>query len=219
MSTDKDSFDSVKQTAVAWTLALSSGVEIVLVIYLTLKEIFKKTGDSYVLKDQYTIYFVTLVIIGLSFKLLIIDALFKDEIKTKNSCSIFLSTFVPDFFVALAYACMMLKTFFLLINFNDTKQSYQQNNKKRKKYSNIGLLVYLGILLVMMFLRCCNTCQRDRVQRSIEEALPFLSSRKLITILITLKNIPLITLSVMLVMLALKDYFKSKRLLFGMIVG
>jgi hypothetical protein len=51
MSSDKDSFDSVKQTAVAWTLALSSGVEIVLVIYLTLKEIFKKTGDSYVLKD------------------------------------------------------------------------------------------------------------------------------------------------------------------------
>lgn len=120
-SSDKDSFDSLKQSAVAWTLAMSAIAEIVLVLYLTLKEIFKKTGDSYVLKDQYTIYFVTLVIIGLSFKILIIDALFKDEIKTKNSCSIFLSTFVPDFFVALAYACMMLKTFFLLINFNDTK--------------------------------------------------------------------------------------------------
>lgn len=120
-SSDKDSFDSLKQSAVAWTLAMSAIAEIILVLYLTLKEIFKKTGDSYVLKDQYTIYFVTLVIIGLSFKILIIDALFKDEIKTKNSCSIFLSTFVPDFFVALAYACMMLKTFFLLINFNDTK--------------------------------------------------------------------------------------------------
>ena len=218
-STDKDSFDSVKQAAVAWTLAMSAVVEIVLVVYLTLKEIFKKTGDSYVLKDQYTIYFVTLIIIGLSFKVLIIDALYKDEIKTKNSCSIFLSTFVPDFFVALAYACMMLKTFFILINFKDTKQSYQTNNKKRKKYSNIGLMVYLAILLIMMFLRCCNTCQRDRVQRSVEEALPFLMSRRLITILIFLKNIPLIALSVMLVMLAMKDYFKSKRLLFGMIVG
>ena len=162
---------------------------------------------------------MTLVIIGLSFKMLIIDALYKDEIKTKNSCSIFLSTFVPDFFVALAYACMMLKTFFLLINFNDTKQSYQQNNKKRKKYSNIGLLIYLAILLVMMFLRCCNTCQRDRVQRRIEDALPFLQSRRLIVVLISLKNVPLIALSVMIVMLALKDYFKSKRLLFGMIVG
>jgi len=126
---------------------------------------------------------------------------------------------VPDFFVALAYACMMLKTFFLLINFNDTKQSYQQNNKKRKKYSNIGLLIYLAILLVMMFLRCCNTCQRDRVQRRIEDALPFLQSRRLIVVLISLKNVPLIALSVMIVMLALKDYFKSKRLLFGMIVG
>jgi len=148
---------------VAWTLAMSSVGEIGLVIYLTLKEIFKKTGDSYVLKDQYTIYFVTLIIIGLSFKILILDALYKNEIKTRNSCSIFLSTFVPDFFVAIAYACMMLKTFFLLINFSDTKQSYQHNNKKRKKYSNIALLVYLTILLIMMFLRCCNTCQRDRV--------------------------------------------------------
>jgi hypothetical protein len=133
-----------------------------------MKEIFKKTGDSYVLKDQYTIYFVTLVIIGLCFKMLIIDALFKDEIKTKNSCSIFLSTFVPDFFIALAYACMMLKALLLLLNFSDTKKSYQQNDKRRKKVSNTCLMVYLVILLIMMFLRCCNTCQRDRVEKSIE---------------------------------------------------
>jgi len=50
-NTDKDNFDSVKQSAVAWTLATSAAVEIVLVVYLTLKEIFKKTGNSYVLKD------------------------------------------------------------------------------------------------------------------------------------------------------------------------
>ena len=139
-----------------------------------MKEIFKKTGDSYVLKDQYTIYFVTLVIIGLCFKMLIIDALFKNEIGTKNSCSIFLSTFVPDFFVALAYACMMLKAFFLLLNFADTKKSYLQKNKKRRKISNIGLLIYLCLLLVMMFLRYCNTCQRDKVGKKIEQALGFL---------------------------------------------
>jgi hypothetical protein len=74
-----------------------------------------------VLKDRYTIYFVTLVIIGMCFKVLIIDALLKDEISVKNSCSMFLSTFVPEFFVALAYTCLMLKTIFLYINFKDTK--------------------------------------------------------------------------------------------------
>lgn len=44
-------------------------------------------------------------------------------------------------------------------------------------------------------------------------------SRRLITILIFLKTTPLIALGVMLVMLTLKDYFRSKRVLFGLIVG
>jgi hypothetical protein len=114
-----------------WTLAAAAGAEIFLVLYITMKEIFKKTGDSYVLKDQYTIYFVTLIVIGLSFKLLVVDSYFKDEIRAKNSCSIFLSTFVPDFFVALAYSCLMIKSWFLVKNFTETKQSYQENNKKR----------------------------------------------------------------------------------------
>jgi len=36
---------------IAWTLASAAAAEIVLVLYITMKEIFKKTGDSYVLKD------------------------------------------------------------------------------------------------------------------------------------------------------------------------
>ena len=109
---------------IAWTLLAAAAAEIVLVLYITMKEIFKKTGDSYVLKDQYTIYFVTLLVIGLSFKMLIIDAFFKEEIQSRNSCSLFLSTFVPDFFVALAYACLMIKSILLVKNFGETKQSY-----------------------------------------------------------------------------------------------
>jgi hypothetical protein len=109
---------------IAWTLFAAAAAEIVLVLYITMKEIFKKTGDSYVLKDQYTIYFVTLLVIGLSFKMLIIDAFFKEEIQSRNSCSLFLSTFVPDFFVALAYACLMIKSILLVKNFSETKQSY-----------------------------------------------------------------------------------------------
>lgn len=67
---------------------------------------------------------MTLIIIGLTFKLLIIDSLYKNEISDQKACSMFLSTFVPDFFVAIAYACLMLKSIFLLINFRDTYDSY-----------------------------------------------------------------------------------------------
>ena len=69
-----------------------------------------------------------------------------------------MSTFVPDFFVALAYACLMIKSALIVRNFSESKQSYQENQKKRVKYSNFGLMAYMIILLMMMFLRCCNTC-------------------------------------------------------------
>lgn len=117
--------DPILDTAIASTLAVCSVGEIVFILYLTFKDIFKKTGDSFVLKDQYTIYFVTLVVIGLFFKLSIIDALLKEEISTRNSCSMFLSTYVPEFFVTLAYTCIALKTVFLFKNIKDSKQSYQ----------------------------------------------------------------------------------------------
>ena len=157
-SLNRGSVDAT-EIAVATTLAIFSLAEIFFVLYLTQKEIFKKTGDSFILKDQYTIYFVTLVVIGLFFKILIIDALMKEEISTSiNSCSIFLSTFVPEFFITLAYTCMALKSTFLYLNIKDTKQSYQEKNKKRKRIADVLLMIYLAILLLAMFLRCCNTC-------------------------------------------------------------
>ena len=75
------------------------------------------------------------------------------------------------------------------------------------------------ILLVMMFLRCCNTCQREKVGKSIEQILPFLSSRRLVSILIFLKTIPVVTISIAFIMLSMKDFFKSKILLFGLVVA
>jgi hypothetical protein len=146
-------------------LALSAFALICFVLFITKREIFKKTGDSFVLKDSNTIYFVTLVIIGMFFKILILDALAKEEISTQNSCSMFLSTFVPEFFIALAYTCMSLKSVFLFVTTRDTKQSYQKSNKTRRRIADIALMLYLGLLLILMFLRCCSTCQRDKVGR------------------------------------------------------
>ena len=62
-----------KEKFISYSLAGTSGMALFFVIYLTVKEILKKTNDSFVLKDQYTIYFVTLVIISLLFKMMIID--------------------------------------------------------------------------------------------------------------------------------------------------
>jgi hypothetical protein len=43
--------DRGKEIAVTILLAASSLAEIGFILYLTVKEIFKKTGDSFVLKD------------------------------------------------------------------------------------------------------------------------------------------------------------------------
>ena len=74
------------------------------------------------------------------------------------------------------------------------------------------------ILLAMMFLRCCNTCQRDKVQKSIEDVLPFLSSRTLVTFLIFLKTFPIVIISITFIILSTKDYFRPKALLFALVV-
>lgn len=51
MSEDASKDDPVTQKVVAISLAVFSFAEICFVLYLTAKEIFKKTGDSFVLKD------------------------------------------------------------------------------------------------------------------------------------------------------------------------
>jgi len=73
-------------------------------------------------------------------------------------------------------------------------------------------------LLIMMFLRCLNTCQRDIVKDNIEEILSFLNSRKLVTLLLSLKIIPIIVISITFIMLSMNDYFRSKTLLFSLVV-
>jgi hypothetical protein len=193
--------------------------EIGLILYLTFKEIFKKTGDTFVLKDEYTIYFVTLVVICLFFKILIIDALLKEEIRTKNSCSMFLSTYVPEFFLTLAYTCIAIKSIFLYLNIKDSKETYQRRNRKRKQYADIALIIYLAFLMAVMFLRCMNTCQADMMKEFFSKNLPFVASRKLISAITILKTIPLLVISVLLVMLCRTEMFFGKKPIIQIAVG
>ena len=147
-----------KEKFISFSLAGTSCIALVLVLYLTVKEIFKKTNDSFVLKDQYTIYFVTLALISLLFKMTLIDTAIKEETAFKNSCSMYLSTFVPEYFLNLAYSCMAVKAIFLYLNIKDTKKSYNERNKFRLRVANILSIIYLTVLTVVLFLRCLNTC-------------------------------------------------------------
>lgn len=42
---------TVKEKFISYSLAATSGMALILVLHLTVKEIFKKTNDSFVLKD------------------------------------------------------------------------------------------------------------------------------------------------------------------------
>ncbi len=152
---------------------------------------------------------MTLIVIGLTFKLMIIDSLFKDEIRDHQSCSMFLSTFVPDYFIAIGYACLMLKAVFIIINFKDTKESYQEENKERMKKANKWLLGYSAVLTCVMFLRYFNTCERQKIGKRIDTgALSFIMQRsRTVSVFIALKIIPLLVFMGALLILSRKPFF------------
>lgn len=184
---------------------------IVFILYLTVKEILKKTSDSFVLKDQYTIYFVTLTVISLIFKITIIDTQLKEETSFKNSCSMFLSTFVPEFFLNLAYTCMAIKAVFLWLNIRDTKNSYNERNKGRLRVANVLYITYLSVLTAVMFLRCLNTCQREKVQWAIEDFITFMDGRELTILSLLLKTLSLFVFCAFLCLLRSTNFFTGKR--------
>ncbi len=74
-------YDQPFQAPITWVLGVAAGLELCFVLFITVKDIFKEKKENYILKDQHTIYFVTLVVIGLTFKMLVVDSLLKDELR------------------------------------------------------------------------------------------------------------------------------------------
>lgn len=83
------------------------------------------------LKDEYTVFYVTFVLIGLFFKLLVIDTYYKDELEKKNSCSMFVSTYLPEAFFLLGTYLFMQKTALLQYIVKDNETTYRQKQKIR----------------------------------------------------------------------------------------
>ena len=99
--------------------------------------------------------------LSLIFKLFIIDTYFKDEIKIARLCSMFISDYMPQFFLDISCCLVSAKAVMLyLMSKNDTIATHIQNSKRRNSISNkILLFVFFG-LFVLMNIRYTNSCYR-----------------------------------------------------------
>jgi len=67
--------------------------------------------------------------------------------------------------------------------------------------------------MIVMFLRCMNTCQRDKVGVLIEKNVQWLASRNLVGVITILKFLPLLVLAIALFILKKTEYFKPYKTL------
>ena len=79
-----------------WSIFGLSLTWIAAISYTTVRDLMKYDSDHLsVLKDQYTVFYITFVLLALTFKLAIVDTHFKDEIKNARVCSMFISDYLP----------------------------------------------------------------------------------------------------------------------------
>jgi predicted nucleic acid-binding Zn ribbon protein len=134
-------------------------------IYMTLFRDLMKFDREYlsVLKDQHTVFFAAFILLSLLFKLFILDTYYKDEMNTPRVCSMFISEYMPEFFLALSCLLVTAKAIMLtMMHFSDkSAESYNKNKKRRERHTNrILILLFIALFLIMNF-RFVNTCYRS----------------------------------------------------------
>jgi hypothetical protein len=70
----------VEDLIVIWTIIGLTVATIVLVLYFTIRDIILSSRRIFVLRDQYTVFFIAFIIIGLFFKVLLLDTYYKNEL-------------------------------------------------------------------------------------------------------------------------------------------
>lgn len=86
---------SIENLVTVWSLFTLALLMMIIILYYTIKDIIKSAQNLFVLKDEYTVFFVTFIIIGLFFKIFVIDSYYKKELGKARSCSMFISAYVP----------------------------------------------------------------------------------------------------------------------------
>jgi len=150
-----------EQALVVWSLFGLSLTFIIGITYTTLRDLLKYDHEHLsVLKDQYTVFYITFVILSLVFKLAIIDTHIKDEIKNARVCSMFISDYMPQFFIALSSLLVAAKAIMLALVERDTLQTYELNKKSRLQRSSFVLSPIFLVLFILMNFRFTRTCFR-----------------------------------------------------------
>lgn len=103
---------------------------------------------------------MVLSILSLTFKLAIVDTYFKDEIKNARVCSMFISDYMPQFFIALSSVLVSAKAILLVFLSKDTLTSYRTSHTKRQRIANYIISPIYLMLFVLMNFRFTRTCYR-----------------------------------------------------------
>ncbi|CDW82050.1 UNKNOWN [Stylonychia lemnae] len=149
---------------VVWSMAGFSIIQIIWILTFSIRDIIKSTQLSYVLKDRFTVYYVVYILIGLSFKVLVLDSYYKDYLDSRKACSNFVSEYIPHVFVILTVAVAMFKIQILSRVSWDTLESYKKFQKYRVNKSLLIFRVIQVIYILFLILRAVNTCSDQKYQ-------------------------------------------------------
>ena len=116
------------------------------------------------LKDEFTVYYVTYMLIGLVFKLFLIDTYYKENIDDENSCPLFISGYLPQIFILMAICVFMIKSLMLQIVLQDNEEKYRYNHKGRVGLANWVFRLFQLILFIILMLRYLNNCYPDKIK-------------------------------------------------------
>ena len=96
--------------AVVWSVAGISVFQIFWIMFYSIRDMIRSTQNNFILKDDFTVYFVVYMIIALCFKILVVDSYYKEMLVKRRSCSNFIAEYVPQIFIVVGVSIVMFKT-------------------------------------------------------------------------------------------------------------
>ena len=108
------------------------------------------------------------MVIGLFFKLLIVDTFYKRELNKSRSCAMFISDYVPQVFLVLVVGITCVKTHLLTYIAVDTEDSYRQFHSLRQRKAQLLFRILQGLQFLLLILRYMNTCYRKLMNQFMD---------------------------------------------------
>ena len=152
----------VAEALIVWSQFGLSTLLIGAIAFLTLRDLLKYDKEHLsVLKDHYTVFFVTIALSGLLFKLAIVETHLKGEVENPRRCSMFISDYLPQFFITICSILVAVKGILLAIVNKDTYSSYIENKHRRLKVAAYVTTPIYVVLFICMNMRFMLTCYRE----------------------------------------------------------